>query len=212
MKGELAFDPMGLLLAAPIGYLLGLFNAAYYLGRLREVQDIRRLGSGNAGATNAGRLWGPGAFAVVFGLDAAKGALAVVLARVFSGDPWVGMVAWGFAVAGHVWPVQLGCRGGKGVSTYVGGLLVQETALIATAGVLLVVALGCLRRWVAGGLIAVALTPLASLSLGAGAPQVAGTAALALILWVAHRRDLRGAFGMPAVAWPASPGRGTRNP
>lgn len=109
-------------------YLLGGFCAGYYWVRLRDGRDVRDTGSGNAGARNVGRLLGRGGFLATLFLDAAKGALAIALAA------WTGAGAWGTAlallavVAGHVAPIQLRWRGGKGLATALGGLLAWAIA------------------------------------------------------------------------------------
>jgi acyl-phosphate glycerol 3-phosphate acyltransferase len=104
-------------------YLLGGFCAAYYVVRMARSTDIRTLGSGNAGARNAGRLLGAPGFLVTLLLDAAKGAVAVwVTARLVPG-PWPETLSLLAVVAGHIWPAQLGWRGGKGIATALGGLV-----------------------------------------------------------------------------------------
>lgn len=104
-------------------YLLGCANVGYYLPWFAWRIDIRGRGSGNAGARNAGRLFGPAVFLTVLALDAGKGALAVYLALVAATGlaPLPALCALA-AVAGHVWPVQLGGRGGKGLATALGSV------------------------------------------------------------------------------------------
>jgi glycerol-3-phosphate acyltransferase PlsY len=123
-----------MLLAA---YLLGSISGSLVLGRFRGV-DIRTLGSGNAGGTNAFRTQGwKFAFGVVL-IDVGKGALAVWLTRYVLGvDPqWPVYVAILAAVVGHVWPVFHRFRGGKGLATLMGGLLIAwPLALLPMLGV-----------------------------------------------------------------------------
>jgi glycerol-3-phosphate acyltransferase PlsY len=120
--------PPGILLA---GYLLGSLPSGYLAGRLLAGVDIREAGSGSTGATNVLRVVGKGPALVVFLLDVLKGTAAVLLAKVVLGgaglegtglDGWV--VGAGLAaLAGHIWPVWLGWRGGKAVATGLGMLL-----------------------------------------------------------------------------------------
>lgn len=122
-----------------IAYLLGSVSGSLWLGRLRGV-DIRTQGSGNAGGTNAFRTQGA-AFALGTVLvDIGKGMLAVGLAQRFGlaeATPWLAGAA---AVAGHVWPVFHGFRGGKGAATLVGALgLLWPLALLPLIGTWLVV-------------------------------------------------------------------------
>jgi glycerol-3-phosphate acyltransferase PlsY len=111
--------PVAVLVAA---YLLGSLSGSLLLGRLRGV-DIRTQGSGNAGGTNALRTQGWRFALGVVLVDVGKGALAAALAGYLLPDPWpyAAIVA---AIAGHVWPVFHGFRGGKGAATLVGGLAV----------------------------------------------------------------------------------------
>src|SRR5262249_22050721 len=104
-------------------YALGCFTTGYYLVKLRTGQDVRELGSGTVGAKNVGRVLGwPGFVLTVLG-DFAKGAFAVWAVKYFTTDDHMLMLAILAVVAGHVWPVQLLFRGGKGVATSLGGLL-----------------------------------------------------------------------------------------
>ncbi len=109
-----------MILAFFLGYALGCLNTGYYLIRLRRSQDIRTLGSGTAGATNAGRILGTWGFIVVFIVDFCKGVLAALLGRsLVWGDPGILAASIG-VVAGHIWPAQLSFRGGKGVASALG--------------------------------------------------------------------------------------------
>ncbi len=102
-------------------YLLGGLCAGYYLVRLAARRDIRAAGSGSAGARNVGRLLGAPGFLGTLLLDAAKGAVAVLAAAHFVAGAWPPALALLAVVAGHIWPLQLGLRGGKGVATAIGG-------------------------------------------------------------------------------------------
>jgi len=114
-----ATEPAVILGTATLAYALGCLNAGYYLLRWRDGRDLRQLGSGNAGARNAGRVLGRRAFALVFALDAAKSMLAVLAACWWA--PEAAATCAVIAALGHVFPVQLGFRGGKGVATAIGG-------------------------------------------------------------------------------------------
>jgi glycerol-3-phosphate acyltransferase PlsY len=118
------------LLILLLGYLLGSLPSGYLAGRWLAGLDIRQEGSGSTGATNVLRVLGKGPALAVFVLDVGKGAAAVLLARAVlqpqgfdaASDWWV--VATGLAaLAGHIWPVWLGWRGGKAVATGLGMLL-----------------------------------------------------------------------------------------
>ena len=112
----------GLALTLLVCYLLGSISGSLWLGRLRGV-DIRTLGSGNAGGTNAFRTQGALFALGTMLIDIGKGAAAVVLVRAAGGGELVAMAGALLAVIGHVWPVFHGFRGGKGAATLVGTLL-----------------------------------------------------------------------------------------
>jgi glycerol-3-phosphate acyltransferase PlsY len=120
------------LAAAAIGYLLGSIPWGLVLSWLAGHGDIRRIGSGNIGATNVLRSGSKGLAALTLALDMAKGMLAVLI-----GQRWgeaAALAAAGAAVIGHVYPFWLGFRGGKGVATALGAVtvLVWPAALAAT--------------------------------------------------------------------------------
>jgi len=119
--------------AVAIGYLLGSIPFGLLLTRAAGMGDIRSIGSGNIGATNVLRTGNKSLAAATLVLDAAKGAVAVLLTRLvlipYLGAPetapseWVVYLAGLAAFAGHVFPVWLGFKGGKGVAVYIGVLL-----------------------------------------------------------------------------------------
>jgi glycerol-3-phosphate acyltransferase PlsY len=171
-------------------YLLGSLSGSLLLGRLRGI-DIRTLGSGNAGGTNALRTQGWRFAAGVVAIDVGKGALAAWLARRAGADAWGLHGAVLAAMAGHVWPVFHGWRGGKGAATLVGGLAVAwPIALVPVLAVWVVVL-------VLGGFVGLA-TVLASLvlvpmaALAPVSPARLGFALVAAALVVhTHRGNLR---------------------
>jgi glycerol-3-phosphate acyltransferase PlsY len=106
------------------GYLLGSIPSGYLAGRWLAGIDIRREGSGSTGATNVLRVVGKGPALVVFLVDVLKGSAAVLLAKAVLDPFGVGVVLAGLAaLAGHIWPVWLGWKGGKAVATGLGMLL-----------------------------------------------------------------------------------------
>jgi glycerol-3-phosphate acyltransferase PlsY len=106
-----------------VGYLLGSMPNGYLAGRWLKGIDLRQCGSGSTGATNVLRNVGKAPALVVFLLDVGKGALAVLLAKSFGLNDWVQVLAGLAALAGHIWPVWLGWKGGKAVATGLGMFL-----------------------------------------------------------------------------------------
>ncbi len=111
------------LLLLALGYLLGSMPNGYLAGRWLKGIDLRQCGSGSTGATNVLRNVGKVPALVVFLLDVGKGALAVLLAKSFGLNDWVQVLAGLTALAGHIWPVWLGWKGGKAVATGLGMFL-----------------------------------------------------------------------------------------
>lgn len=112
-----------LILTALLGYLLGSIPFGVLVTRAMGLGDLRSIGSGNIGATNVLRTGNKGAALATLLLDGGKGALAVVLARVFTGAEDAAQLAGLAVFLGHLYPVWLGFRGGKGVATFLGTLL-----------------------------------------------------------------------------------------
>ena len=111
------------LLFLAIGYALGAIPSGYLAGRWLKGIDLRDCGSGSTGATNVLRNVGKGPALLVFLLDVGKGALAVLLAKSVGLNDWVQVLAGLAALAGHIWPVWLGWKGGKAVATGLGMFL-----------------------------------------------------------------------------------------
>ena len=179
------------LVAIVVAYLLGCMATAYYLVRLRTGQDIRQLGSGTVGGRNAGRVLGSSGFALVAVGDALKGLLAVLAARYLGAGEWTMVLVIVAALAGHIWPAQLGFKGGKGVATLIGAL-VGYNILIALliAGEFLLLFL-LLRSFTFASMLAFALTPFVLLLLGRPPVDIAAVAVPVVLVIFAHRANLR---------------------
>ncbi|SOC17449.1 acyl-phosphate glycerol-3-phosphate acyltransferase [Rhodobacter sp. JA431] len=130
-----------LLAVAGLGYLLGSVPFGVVITKLMGLGDLRQIGSGNIGATNVLRTGNKAAAAATLVLDGAKGAVAVLLARLILGNETAAIVAGGAAFLGHLYPVWLKFRGGKGVATFLGTLIALHWMLgLAACGVWLITA------------------------------------------------------------------------
>jgi glycerol-3-phosphate acyltransferase PlsY len=180
------------LLLALAGYLLGSISFAVLLVRKRTGKDIRQEGSGNAGATNVLRSHGKGLAIAVALADVAKGAAAVLLARLFTAEPRVAAAAGLAAIVGHVFPLFYGFRGGKGVATAVGAFLALTplATLLCVAVFVLIVAA---TRYVSlGSVVAMCLLPpAAGLLFHAPRPVVVAAAGSALLILAKHFENLK---------------------
>jgi glycerol-3-phosphate acyltransferase PlsY len=167
------------ILVAFIGYLLGSIPFGLIVGKYKAKIDIRDYGSGKTGGTNVLRTLGRKAFLLVATLDILKGALAVVFAGFIIGTDYMAVGEYGqlgllfaqalaalAAVIGHIWPIFVKFRGGRGVATFIGGLIVLcpvaglfgGEALIITAGISGFVSLGSIIGVVGAYAILIPLT------------------------------------------------------
>lgn len=173
-----------LLFALLTGYVLGSIPFGLILTRLAGKGDVREVGSGNIGATNVLRAGGRGLAAATLILDALKATLAVVIAR----SLWPGSEAYAAAGAlvGHLYPIWLKFRGGKGVATYLGLLipLLWPAALIYAA--VWIAALFLIRISSVAGMLAAISAPIAAAALGQKTlfPMLLGFTLL--VLWRHH--------------------------
>lgn len=122
MIAELTSGTGALILTAVLAYLMGSVPFGVLITRLMGLGDLRRIGSGNIGATNVLRTGNKGAALATLLLDGGKGAAAVLIARAAYGED-AAQVAASAAFMGHLFPVWLGGKGGKGVATFLGTLL-----------------------------------------------------------------------------------------
>jgi glycerol-3-phosphate acyltransferase PlsY len=136
-------------------YLLGSISFSYLIVRLAKGHDVRTVGSGNAGATNVARAAGKAAGAAALLLDCGKGIVAVTGARALGAPSLVVGAAAAAVVVGHVFPVFLGFRGGKGVATAAGALGALAPGVLALGMVLFVLVVAW-KRYVSLGSIAAA--------------------------------------------------------
>jgi glycerol-3-phosphate acyltransferase PlsY len=181
--------PATLALVALAAYLLGSVPFGIVMARAFGLGDLRKIGSGNIGATNVLRTGNRTAAALTLILDAGKGGAAVLLARALVGAEDAAQVAALAAFTGHCFPVFLRFRGGKGVATFLGTLLALWWPLgVAACATWLAVA-GLSRYSSLSALVAAVLSPVWALFLGS--PEVAVLCALlaALILW-RHRENI----------------------
>lgn len=182
------------LLAVAAGYLLGSIPFGLLLTRAAGLGDVRNIGSGNIGATNVLRTGHKGLAALTLVLDALKGTAAVLIGHwigAFGGVAILASLLAGLAAfLGHIFPVWLGFRGGKGVATYIGVLLgIDWRAALGFCVVWLLVA--ALTRYSSlSALVAALAVPVGLLAIGESATGVLA-AALSLMLIYKHRANIR---------------------
>lgn len=111
-------------------YIIGSIMFGFLITKIFYHKDIRNQGSGNVGARNAGRLHGKTAFVLIFLGDALKGALVILVARHLQFSDSIQLVGLALATFGHIKPVTLKFKGGKGISTFIGGIITFEPLLV----------------------------------------------------------------------------------
>jgi glycerol-3-phosphate acyltransferase PlsY len=186
--GDLA-DILPFLAGAVLAYLLGSIPFGLVLTRLAGYGDIRQIGSGNIGATNVLRTGSRVLAALTLLLDAGKGAAAVLIARAFGPD--MAALAAGAAFLGHVFPVWLGFKGGKGVATAGGILLAYAWPVgLATLGTWLLVAV--LTRYSSlAALAAAVLAPLYAWLITRETRPTEVVIFLAIVILLRHSANIR---------------------
>jgi glycerol-3-phosphate acyltransferase PlsY len=166
------------------GYLLGSIPFGLLIARVLGLGDLRRIGSGNIGATNVLRTGSRGAALATFLLDAGKGAVAVLLARWAAGEGAAQYAALA-SLIGHCFPVWLGFRGGKGVATLLGVLAALSWPLGLAACATWAVVAAVFRYSSLAGIAAAGFAPVWAFALGEGRFFLV-TALLAIIVYVRH--------------------------
>ena len=177
----------GALLTLVVSYALGSIPFGLILARLAGLGDVRAIGSGSIGATNILRLGGWPLGAATLLLDSGKGAAAVAVTTMWA--PELAGEAAVIVVAGHVWPVWLGFRGGKGVATAFGAFLVLSFEFSGAVLATWVAVALVFRYSSAAALVATAAAPLFATLMGE--PRTALVVIVAAIIWFRHIENIR---------------------
>ena len=171
-------------------YLIGSIPFALILARRWSAADLRLVGSGNLGAANVMRASGVTAGVLVALLDVTKGAISVMLAARFSQDAAAPAAAGVAAIVGHIYPVWIRFRGGKGVATACGAFSILTPFAIPPLLVIFLITV-TLTKYISLGsmVVTIALPPLAYAT-GSPAPAVVAASVAAVIIVVRHRSNL----------------------
>ena len=179
-------------------YALGSLSTGYYLVKLRTGQDVRLLGSGSTGARNVGRALGAPGFVATLAGDTAKGTIAVGVAVIAGVGDWGSILVAIAVFAGHVWPVQLRFRGGKGLATVMGAVLVLDYWIVILALLVAAIAFAISKHFTPSGLVAVALAPALTALTGRSSTEVViGLSTLAALIFIAHRQNILSGLERP---------------
>jgi glycerol-3-phosphate acyltransferase PlsY len=186
----------GLAFVAVAGYLLGSIPFGVLITRAAGTGDVRNIGSGNIGATNVLRTGRKDLALATLLLDAGKGAVALLLARWLFNSDLAGAIGGGAAFLGHLFPIWLKFKGGKGVATFYGLLLAAHWPLgLLAAAIWLLVAFG-LRYSSLAALVSAACAPVLAVlpleMLGLPAPNPVAALALftAVLIYIRHHENI----------------------
>ena len=191
---------MRFLLILAIAYLIGSIPSGYLIVRAKEGGDVRETGSGGTGATNVSRRAGKGAGIFTLIMDVIKGVLAVFLARflsdgLFPSADWTIAVAGVVAVLGHIFPVWLRFRGGKGVATALGVFLVLSPAVVLIGLIVFAITLALTRYVSLASLVMLCSIAIASLFLMVldplELPDAVAAILIAGLVVFAHRANIQ---------------------
>jgi acyl phosphate:glycerol-3-phosphate acyltransferase len=183
---------MSKILLILVGYMLGNLLMGHVLAKYFYQQNLQNEGSGNIGARNAGRILGKKAFIITFFGDALKGSLAIVVAK-FAGfhADWQLIILFA-VIMGHIYPIIHRFRGGKGVSTFIGGILTFDPYLFLLFSIIFIVIYFILRSFTIAGLIAIAALPVWMYILDFSLKDIIVACLLSALIIHAHRNNIIG--------------------
>jgi glycerol-3-phosphate acyltransferase PlsY len=184
------------LLLLPAFYLLGCLTSGYYLVRLFKNVDIRDHGQGSTGARDVGRVLGPWGLVATSGLDLIKGAVTVWMGTTYGTSDWIAPTGTVVMLIGHIWPVQLRFRGGRGVMPAIGAVALLDPILMAVFATLLVPVFAVLRRLTLSGMIVVAFAPVIAFVLGRAGNILLLLCVVSPLILIAHWKNMREDLGL----------------
>lgn len=181
---------MNIFISCLVAYLLGSINFSFLIAKKIAGIDIRQHGSKNAGATNTLRVLGKGPALFVLLLDAAKGAVAVLLAMLLTDQIWAWFLAGFLAIMGHNWPVFFGFKGGKGIATTIGVVATLMFLPALAAGVIAIIMIVIFRYVSLGSLVFVTLLPISLLLFQRPIDYVIGSLVFLILSYWRHRTNI----------------------
>jgi acyl phosphate:glycerol-3-phosphate acyltransferase len=173
-----------------LSYGFGGLNGAYYLTEFYLKDDIRRYGSGNVGATNAGRVLGRKGFVLTVLIDVAKVAAALTITFWISeNEPKAMALGSFFLLAGHLFPLQLGFRGGKGIVVYLAAALFLAPLSILVLGVIMAFSYWVVKDFKKAGFISMLTIPITSYLVNQPAEYSSILLIMLIVVLLAHKKS-----------------------
>lgn len=174
-----------------LSYLIGCIMFGYIIGRLFGKMDIRKVGSGNVGARNIGRSLNKTAFVATFLGDAGKGATAILLGRAIGFSEEIQLVGFLFVLIGHIWPITLGFKGGKGISSFLGGIITFEPTVTIVILVCFALTYPFFRSFTISGLLSLSILPIYLFIDSHTYPSVGIIILTVITILFAHRTNIK---------------------
>ncbi len=174
-----------------LAYLVGGISPGYLLVRILLNTDLRTIGSGSLGATNAGRALGKKGFYFTLVTDILKGALMVWLAKWLESPPVVVSAVVVAVIAGHIWPLWLHFHGGKGIATSLGAFVALDYKILLIGGIALLITYMITRRFLPSWVVTLIAMPLLAYTLDYSMTVVAPLMLAAAIIIYAHKENIK---------------------
>ena len=175
-------------------YMLGGVSTGYLLVRSMCDIDIRTTGSGAYGARNVGRLLGQRGFYITLAGDMLKAAFIVWFALFLSIDPYIVCAIVIAIVCGHIWPIWLGFRGGKGIASSLGAFAALDLKVLVIGGSAFLISYFLCRNFLLGWITALLATPVLAVFLDYPSYIVLALSGTALLVLFAHRKNIKDAI------------------
>ncbi|MBS4197523.1 glycerol-3-phosphate acyltransferase [Lederbergia citri] len=175
-------------------YIVGNILTGFVLAKFFFHKNIHLEGSGNVGARNAGRIFGKKAFVITFLGDAGKGAIVVLISKWLEFSVEAQILALFFVVLGHIFPILLHFKGGKGMSTFIGGLLAFDPLLFSAFAGVFILSYFFLKSLTLAGMSAVLFLPAIIYFFTFDLYLILSAILLSAIVIFAHRQNIRDKF------------------
>ena len=182
---------MMIILLIVCSYLLGNMLTGSIVSKYYYKEEIHAIGSGNPGARNIGRLHGKKAFVLTFLGDALKGILAVSAAKLLGFGPAIELLALLAVIVGHVYPILYRFRGGKGISTFIGGLLLFNPLVFTVFLGVFIIFYPFIKSFTVAGLIAISSWPIIVFLHSYNLTSIIIACFISGIVLLAHRENLK---------------------
>lgn len=173
-----------------VAYLIGAISPGYLLVRILKGVDVRKTGSGSIGARNVGRILGKKGFYFTLFADIGKGAAAVYMFVALQCSIYITASACVAVIAGHVWPLWLGFKGGKGIATSIGAFAVLDYTVVLLGSAMILSLYVVTRRFLLSWLISLWALPLILFSLDYSGYVIMALILTGFIIVIAHKDNI----------------------